>query len=198
MYNLPQDTGMTDLSADFGPLRVGSHVIINRHRPVKGSYNWIPSMDKYIGRKGVVSQFSGVDSRGCPCVKCSFGGDACTYAFRIRDLTLVDCPSASAPPEKEKKEEKIDFNLPQGTGMKRDQAKYGALHVGSHVIIHKHRKVNGDNNWKPQMDKYINREGVVAELCGVDKCGCPVVRCSFDDEKCRFFFRIRDMTLISE
>ena len=46
-------------------------------------------MDTYHGRTGVVTRLCGVDSQGCPGVRCSFQGVACNYFFRIRDMTIL-------------------------------------------------------------------------------------------------------------
>lgn len=46
-------------------------------------------MDRYIGETGVVTRLCGVDSQGCPGVRCSFQGVSCSYFFRIRDLSIV-------------------------------------------------------------------------------------------------------------
>jgi len=192
IFNLPLGTGMTRETADFGPLRIGSRVIIHRHRPVQGQDNWVSGMNPYDGLQGVVCQFCGVDNSGCPCVKCTFNGSTCTYAFRIRDLTLVLDNSNS----NSNSSSFTLYNLPQEIGRSGNASDFGPLRVGSRVIIHKHRSIGGKDNWLSEMDLFVGREGVVCQLSGVDACGCPCAKCTFNGTQARFSFRIRDMTLI--
>ena len=56
---------------------------------VNGNTNWSTSMDRYIGKVGIVTRLSGVDCMGCPGVRCSFDGVPCNSFFRVRDLTIV-------------------------------------------------------------------------------------------------------------
>ena len=183
--NLPQGTGMTSSSAFYGPLEIGSRVIIHRHRPVRGDDNWRQDMNEFIGREGVVAELRGVDDRGCPVVRCSFGGRTPSFVFRIRDMTLIEEPA-------------YELNLPQNTGMTNATVYYGPLKVGSKVIIHRHRPVGGDANWGEGMNEFIGKEGVVTELRGVDEKGCAMVKCSFSGRVPGCFFRIRDLTFVEE
>jgi len=197
MYNLPQDVHQTSKTANFGPLRIGSsHVIIHRHRPVDGGDNWVQGMDSFLEREGIVSQFCGVDAAGCSCVKCTFDGVPCSFSFRIRDMTLVTGGASFANLSRGFGMALGIYNLPQNTGMTSSSANFGLLRNGSRVMIHKHRPVNGKDNWVPAMDEYVGREGIVRQFCGVDGTGCPCVKCSFDGVPCNYSFRIRDMTLL--
>jgi len=67
-----QDVGMTFDNVNYGRVRVGSVVIIHKHRPVAGNTNWSSSMDKYDGKVGFVAALRGQDAQGCAVVNIDF------------------------------------------------------------------------------------------------------------------------------
>ncbi|MCX6033140.1 MAG: hypothetical protein NT169_28130 [Chloroflexi bacterium] len=83
----PQECGMTDSNADFGPIEVGSQVILGRHREVDGEANWADSMVDFVDKTATVTRQSPVDSQGCPGVHVDI--DKERWFWRIRDLRLV-------------------------------------------------------------------------------------------------------------
>ena len=85
---VPQACGMTDASAQYGPVRVGTEVILGRHRPVDGEDNWIEQMVPYIGRRTRVVQLIGVDDQGCPLLQVDI--DRGDWLWRLRDVQLPD------------------------------------------------------------------------------------------------------------
>eukprot|EP00727_Mastigamoeba_balamuthi_P011952 m51a1_g738 hypothetical protein (278) ;mRNA; r:492307-493669 len=89
----PQSTGVkraTDDSAyDYGRIRIGSQVLLLRHRAVKNDENWNSSMDKYVGKMGTVNRLSGIDSSGSPGVRVNVDGKDTGFFFRVRDVRLV-------------------------------------------------------------------------------------------------------------
>ena len=90
-YNLPQDKELSYVDKKrYGPLYIGAHVTIKKHRPVNDECNWCPAMDRFIDKQGVVQMFNGKDNQGCLTVICSFDGEPCSYPFRVRDMRLDD------------------------------------------------------------------------------------------------------------
>jgi hypothetical protein len=86
---------------------------------------------------------------------------------------------------------------PQGYGMTADTANYGKIVVGSKVLIKKHREVNGSANWNSTMEQYVGKVAVVTRLSGVDSQGCPGLRVTIDGKSVQYFFRVRDVRLLS-
>lgn len=85
----PQGTGLTTETADYGKIRVGSTLLLLKHREVNGAANWNTSMEKYVGKAAVVTRLSGVDSQGCPGVRVTVEGKPVQYFFRIRDTRIL-------------------------------------------------------------------------------------------------------------
>jgi hypothetical protein len=83
---IPQACGMSDESADYGPVSVGTDVVIGRHRPVDGESNWTEEMDPFVGRAGRVTELVGVDEQGCALVRVD--ADAGEWFWRLRDMHL--------------------------------------------------------------------------------------------------------------
>lgn len=73
--------------ADYGPLQIGSQVIVNRHREWNGDDNWSPEMNAFVGRTARVLDFSGLDPAGCAMVHLDVDGGQ--YAWRARDMSLA-------------------------------------------------------------------------------------------------------------
>jgi tRNA A-37 threonylcarbamoyl transferase component Bud32 len=84
---MPQACGMPVASVDYGPVEVGSRVVLGRHRPVDGDDYWSANMDSYVGREATVTVLDGVDRMGCPGVRVD--ADAGYFFWRIRDLVLL-------------------------------------------------------------------------------------------------------------
>jgi hypothetical protein len=68
---------------------------------------------------------------------------------------------------------------------------YGTVGVGSIVIPLHHRPVQGDDNWAPDMDKYVSKRARVTKLSGVDGQKCAVVR--VDSDNGQYAWRVRDL-----
>ena len=85
----PQATGQSGSNPNYGPIKVGSVIVLKKHREVEGNSNWNSSMDAFIGKVAVVTKLSGVDSRGCPGVRVSIDGKSIQYFFRIRDVRVI-------------------------------------------------------------------------------------------------------------
>ena len=62
-----------------------THVFVQ----VKGNVNWASDMDNYVGMRATVTRFTGVDSAGCRMVSLSVDDKVLKFAFRVRDLTLL-------------------------------------------------------------------------------------------------------------
>ncbi len=73
-------------AAQYGPVVVGSLVILGMHTPWNGDTNWAPDMGRYVGQRATVTQLAGLDSVGCPVVRVSADGGQ--FAWRIRDMRL--------------------------------------------------------------------------------------------------------------
>jgi hypothetical protein len=77
---------MTDATVQWGPIAVGTNVIIGRHRAVNGDENWAPEMDPMIGRPARIQALVGVDDQGCPVVH--IDADNGEHFWRVRDMTI--------------------------------------------------------------------------------------------------------------
>jgi hypothetical protein len=80
---------------------------------------------------------------------------------------------------------------PERCGMTDADADYGPLDLGSVVTLQRHRMVQGDENWDPQMERFLGRAAHVTRLSGVDVQGCPGIRVDVDGGG--HFWRIRDV-----
>lgn len=176
----------------------GVAVIIHKHRPVDGNLNWTSAMDAYVGKYAVVTELSGNDGAGCRVAHLVIEGEAVNFCFRVRDLELV------------------------GSGLVDSLEGDSRIHVGSTVIISRHRpvcnpfhilfflmtclsrpfvvvlkQVNGRENWTTEMNRYVGCRAVVKELCGQDNSSCALARLSVEGKVIsRYSFRIRDLTLV--
>ena len=83
---LPQACGLAEDSAGYGPVEVGTVVVLGRHREVDGDDNWSDDMDAYVGQETAVTRLSGVDGQGCPGVRVDADGGQ--WFWRLRDLSL--------------------------------------------------------------------------------------------------------------
>jgi hypothetical protein len=85
---IPQECNMSSSSINFGPIHIGTLVILGRHRSVDGYANWVDAMQSYVGMQARVTTLTGLDSGGCPVVNVDVDGGA--YYWRIRDMTIVE------------------------------------------------------------------------------------------------------------
>jgi len=168
--NAPNEAERDSLTGD-SRIVVGSKVIIHKHRPVAGSVNWAADMDRFIGSKGEVQEFTGNDSKGCRMARIKVNGVVSEYVFRVRDLELAD-----------------DAESLSGDAR---------IVVGSTVVIHKHRPVEGNSNWASGMDKYIGCQAKVISFSGKDSKGCKMAKLQVDGEAVNYAFRVRDLELVS-
>jgi hypothetical protein len=75
---IPQSCGMSAAAPMYGPITVGSSVVLGGHTPWTGpdgqggfanaSTNWAPEMGQYVGQRTIVTSLEGVDDAGCPVV----------------------------------------------------------------------------------------------------------------------------------
>lgn len=190
---LPQACGR----AVYGPLRVGSQVVLGRHRPVDGATNFTRPMHGYIDRTARVVELAGLDDRGCPGVRVDI--DSGRFFWRVRDLRLAGThyppgiASVHGRPPRDAAVAAGDWRVTQACGMTDDNAQYGDIGVGSEVVIGRHRPVDGEDNWVEPMDFYVGRRARVMELIGVDEQGCPLLRVDVDQGD--WYWRLRDVRL---
>lgn len=83
---VPQACGQTDETADYGPVDVGTEVVLGRHRAVDGEPNWTGEMEPFVGRAGRVLERVGVDEQGCPLIRVDV--DDGNWYWRLRDAQL--------------------------------------------------------------------------------------------------------------
>lgn len=81
--NLPQNCSL-DASADYGPITLGSRVILGEHTSVNGNTNWNEAMREYLGKEATVIELLGSDGSGCPIVHVDI--DNSQWVWRIRDM----------------------------------------------------------------------------------------------------------------
>jgi hypothetical protein len=176
----PGRCGMTDADVSYDGLSVGSVVTLQRHRFVRGDDNWDPLMTRFIGREARITRLAGVDGMGCAGVRVDTDGGS--WFWRLRDLgvgTAAVRPPAGLGP---------NVAFPQECAM--SVARYGTATVGASVILGRHRPVNGDTYWAPDMDMYVGRRARVTSFAGLDSQGCPCVRVDADGGT--YYWRIRD------
>ena len=81
-------------SPQYGPVQVGTEVILGRHRAVDGNDNWADAMNAYVGQRTTVRQLGGTGASGCAQVQVDV--DDGEWAWRVRDLTLPAGSASSA------------------------------------------------------------------------------------------------------
>lgn len=84
---VPQACGATDQTIDYGPVSVGTSVIVGRHRVVAGETNWVAEMEPFVGREGRVTELVGVDEQGCALIRVDI--DEGEWFWRLRDARLA-------------------------------------------------------------------------------------------------------------
>lgn len=201
--SVPQPCGRSESTADYGPLRVGSAVILGRHRPVGGDDNWTPQMSDHVGHSARIVELAGIDDDGCPGVHVDVDGRQ--WFWRIRDLTPTDDTGGNIafrpgmasdhgrPTSGEASAVAADERVPQACGMSDQDAAYGPVSVGTEVVVGRHRAVDGESNWTDEMDPFVGRSARITELVGVDEQGCALVHVDVDSGE--WFWRLRDMRL---
>lgn len=180
----PQACGQEGGSADYGNIRIGTVVALQRHRFVGGDPNWDDRMARYLGRTARVTRLSGVDDQGCPGVRVEADGGR--WFWRVRDLNVgAERPTVADTEEATR--------LPQRCSRRDTNADYGPVRVGTVVVLGRHRPVDDDDNWTPQMSAFVGRTARVVELAGTDDVGCPGVHVDADGRQ--WFWRVRDLSL---
>jgi len=84
---IPQACGQASSAAYYGPVTVGSVIIIGRHRAVSGDDNWSAEMNVFVGQTARVTTMAGTDVTGCPGVRVDIDGGE--WFWRIRAAQLV-------------------------------------------------------------------------------------------------------------
>lgn len=200
--SVPQGCGRTDANVSYGPFRVGTQVVLGRHRPVAGDDNWSSEMSPFVGRTGRIVQHAGTDEQGCPGV--NVDADAREWFWRVRDLRPADGESPVAfrpglasdhgrPDTGDATAASPDPRIPQACGGTDENADYGPVAVGTTVVLGRHSAVSGETNWVPEMAAFVGREGRVIELIGVDEQGCALIHVDIDEGE--WFWRLRDARL---
>lgn len=84
---IPTSCGQDAASASFGPIAVGTRVVLGRHTAVDGDTNWNDQMEGFIGKPATITELSAVDMVGCPVVKVDI--DQGRWSWRIREMRLA-------------------------------------------------------------------------------------------------------------
>jgi hypothetical protein len=204
--DIPQACGQSEAHARYGSIRVGSIVLLGRHRPVGGDDNWSPPMAGYVGRTARVTELAGTDERGCLGVH--IDADDGHWFWRVRDMRQgEDAPTGRVMlavgvvhdhgrPNDSHAPTHADGGapgIPQECGRTDATADYGSIAVGSEVVLGHHRPVDGETNWVEEMDAYVGQRARVTEIIGVDDQGCALIRVDVDQGD--WYWRLRDARL---
>lgn len=75
---IPSSCGMSSVAPVYGPITVGSSVVLGGHTPwtgpdgqggfVTSDTNWAVEMGQYVGQRTIITSLEGVDDAGCPVV----------------------------------------------------------------------------------------------------------------------------------
>jgi hypothetical protein len=182
----PEECGMSEENALFGPLEPGTVVTLQRHRFVNGDDNWDDQMVRFVGRAARVTRHSGVDAVGCPGVRVDADGGQ--WFWRARDLGIGIGPQPRPAPRAPSAS-----SVPQECHQDEGRPNYGRVVPGTEVTLGRHRAVDGDDNWADEMSQYVGRRARVLEQSGVDGVGCPGVRVDIDGRQ--WFWRLRDLRM---
>ncbi len=179
---IPQACGLEDVEVRWGAIAPGVEVILGRHRAEIGDRNWVPEMDHFVGQRTRVRELFGSDAAGCPVVMVEI--DDGEWFWRVRDMRLAAQVSTPGPP---------DEPIPTDCGMTDSTVEYGPIALYTEVILGRHTKWNGDDNWNDQMEPYVGKRTRVVDLSGTDEAGCAVVQVDIDSHQ--WYWRVRDMRL---
>lgn len=163
---VPSWCGMT--SPMYGPITIGSRIILGAHDAVNGDTWWNDAMWGYVGREAVVTELGGLDPQGCPYVRVNI--DSAAWGWRIRNSTFLGGAGGGGMG--------MSAVIPTYCGM--TYPDYGPLRVGSMVILGAHTPWNGETWWNDAMWPYVGRRARITELAGLDPNGCPYVRVDVD------------------
>ncbi len=199
-----QRCGLTNETVAYGRLRVGSQVVLGRHRPVDGEPNWSDEMTPFIGRTARIVELAGTDEQGCPGV--NVDADGRQWFWRVRALRLSDGEASivfrpglasdhGRPAGPEASTHEADPRVNQACGATDESVDWGSVAVGTEVVVGRHRPVNGEDNWIVEMEPFVGRRAQVTALVGVDEQGCGLVHIDLDEGD--FFWRLRDLHLHS-
>lgn len=93
---IPTSCGMSPAAPVYGPITVGSSVVLGGHTPwtgpngqggfVTSDTNWAPDMGQYVGQRTIVTSLEGVDDAGCPVAKVA--ADNGSFYWRIGSMSL--------------------------------------------------------------------------------------------------------------
>ncbi|UJR78658.1 hypothetical protein [Sandaracinus amylolyticus] len=83
---IPTWCGMPSGGETYGPIVVGSWIVLGAHSPWNGDTNWAPEMGRFVGQRAMVTQLSGSDTAGCPGVRVNVDGGE--FFWRIRDMRM--------------------------------------------------------------------------------------------------------------
>lgn len=93
---IPQSCGMSPAAPNYGPIMVGSSVVLGGHTPwtgpngsggfVTGDTNWAPEMGQYVGQRTIVTSLEGVDDAGCPVVRVAIDNGG--FYWRIGSMSF--------------------------------------------------------------------------------------------------------------
>ncbi len=86
--DIPQTCSQRGGTIDFGPIRIGTRIVLGRHRAVDGDANWSAEMEPFVGREATVTRLSGADALGCPGIRVDT--DEGENFWRIRDVRLAE------------------------------------------------------------------------------------------------------------
>jgi hypothetical protein len=173
---VPRHCGMATGYESYGPVGIGTLVVLGQHTPWAGDANWAPEMGAYVGRPARVTQLAGVDSQGCPGIRVDVDGGQ--FFWRLRDAQVTGG---------------FAMDIPRGCDMTSATAMFGPVGPGSAVVLGQHTPWRGDANWTPEMFRWVGNIARVTSYEGVDGAGCPVVRVDVDGGQ--YYWRIRDMQL---
>jgi len=94
---IPTECGRASGTEDYGPVAIGTRVVLGRHTPYSGpdayggmvtdDTDWAYDMESYVGMTATVVQLAGTDSAGCAGVRVDIDGSS--WFWRIRDMQLA-------------------------------------------------------------------------------------------------------------
>jgi hypothetical protein len=93
---IPSSCGMSTVAPVYGPITIGSSVVLGGHTPwtgpdgqggfVTADTNWAPDMGQYVGQRTIVTSLEGVDDAGCPVVRVA--ADSGAFYWRINSMSF--------------------------------------------------------------------------------------------------------------